>query len=171
MEDISTCSRCNTQLTEEDIFCPNCGYPEKASEEEKKKYDYRIKLRQDIVDDAKKKLKNVKILLYVIIGLNVVLGIYYLTDEFTVADGIGNLIAALIFAGCLVWVNKKPLAGILAAFIFWLLLQLSVVLIDPALLFSGLLLKVLFFGVFIKGITSARDYVKYTAQLEEMNAN
>lgn len=170
MEEQINCSRCNTPLSEEDIFCPNCGYPEKADIEEKNKYNYRIKLRKDILKDAEKKLKNVKILLYVIIGLNIILGVVFLLDQATFSDGLGSLISAGIFAGCLLWVNKKPLAGILAAFIFWLLLQLSVVLIDPALLFSGLLLKVIFLGVFIKGITSARDYNKYSDQLEEMNA-
>ena len=53
---------------------------------------------------------------------------------------------------------------------FWILLQLSVVLVDPALLFNGILLKIIFIGIFIKGISSAKDAKKYTGQLKEMNA-
>ncbi len=171
MEESIICSQCESELAEQDIFCPNCGYPEKGDETEINKYHFRVKLKRDIVTDAEKKMKNVKILLYIIIGLNACLGLFYLFDEFTFADGIGNLIAALIFTGCLIWVNKNPLMGILAAFVFWILLQLSVIFVDPALIFQGILMKGVFLAIFIKGVNSAYDYKKYNAQLQEMNAN
>ncbi len=164
------CSKCNSNLKEEDIFCPNCGYPENADQKEKDKYAYRIKLKSDVVQDAKKKLKNVKILLYVIAGINFLIGIYYLSNEMTFADGIGSLISGFIFLGCVFWVNKQPLTGILAAFIFWIILQLSVIFIDPSLLFRGIIIKIVIIGVFIKGINSAKDFKSYSEQLKEMNA-
>lgn len=171
MTDSIQCSRCTATLNEEDIFCSVCGYPENGSQEEKDKYKYRIKLKKDVVTDAEKKLKNVKVLLMVIAGINLAFGIFYLTDEATFADGISSLIGTLVFLGCVAWVNKKPLMGVLAAFIFYILLQLSVVLVDPALLFQGILLKIVFIGIFVKGINSARDYEKFSEQLSEMNAN
>ncbi|MBV6641124.1 MAG: hypothetical protein KI791_10410 [Cyclobacteriaceae bacterium] len=165
------CSKCNSILNDEDVYCPNCGYPERADESEKGKYEYRIKLKKDVLEDAEKKMKSVKILLYVIAGLNFAMGLYYLSEDLTFYDGIGSLIAAGIFIACVVWVNKQPLTGILAAFIFWILLQLSVVLVDPALIFSGIILKVVFIAIFIKGINSARDYQKFSQQLKEINVS
>jgi uncharacterized membrane protein YccC len=115
-------------------------------------------------------MKNVKILLYVIAGINVVVGLFLLMDSVTFVDGISSFVAAAVFIGCAIWVNNQPLTGVIAAFVFWLLLQLSAILIDPAMLFQGIILKVIFIGIFIKGISSANDAKKYTAQLKEMKA-
>ncbi len=170
MEEMTTCSKCQTQLGENDTFCNNCGYPERGTSEEQGKYNYSIELKKNVVDNARKKLKNVKTLLYVLAGLNFLVGIYFLSNEMTFNDGIGSFISSIIFLGCVVWVNKQPLTGILAAFIFWILLQLSVVLVDPVLLFNGIILKVIFIGIFVKGISSAKDAKNYINQLKDVKA-
>ena len=170
MEAAHQCSKCQTSLEEGAIFCNSCGYPEGGTEEDKAKYYHSIKLKKDIVEDGHKKMKSVRILLMVLAGFNVAFGLFYLTDPLTFADAIGSFIAAGLFLGCIIWVNKQPLTGVIAAFMFWILLQLSVVLVDPALLFNGILLKIIFIGIFIKGISSAKDAKKYTGQLKEMNA-
>ena len=48
----------------------------------------------DIVEDGKKKLKSVKILLFVIAGLNIAFGIYYLAIASSFNDAIVSFIAA-----------------------------------------------------------------------------
>ena len=170
MNEVLNCSKCQTVLSPEDTFCINCGYPERGSAEDIRKYNHSIKLKMDVIEDGKKKLKSVKILLYILAGINLIFGIFYLTDEITFSDGIMSLIATGVFLGCVIWVNTQPLIGVLAAFIFWILLQLSVILVDPVLLFSGIIWKIIFIGIFIKGITSARDAKKYKDQLKEMKA-
>lgn len=169
MEESVNCSKCNTSISNEDLFCSNCGYPERAGKREKDKYEYRIKLKKDVIEDAEKKLKNVKILLFVIAGFNLLMGLYQLIINEAIYDGIAGLIAAGIFIGCAIWVEKQPLTGILAAFIFWILIQSAVVFVDPALLLRGIILKIVIIGIFIKGISSARDYKVYSEQLKEMN--
>lgn len=170
MEENLACSKCQNSMSTDDIYCTNCGYPERGSQEEISKYNHSIKLKMDVITEGVKKLKSVKILLYVLAGINAAFGIYYLTNELTFADGIGSLIAAGVFLACVIWVNNQPLIGVLAAFIFWILLQLSVVLVDPLLLFQGIILKIIFIGIFLKGISSARDAKKYQDQLREMKA-
>lgn len=170
MEASVICSNCKIPLYENDLFCGNCGYPERGDSNEKYKFNYNINLKKEAIEKAGKKLRNVKILLYVIAGINFLVGIYYLMNEVTFVDGIGSLIAAAIFVGFVFWVNKQPLTGILAAFIFWIVLQLSVVLDDPALLFRGLLLKIIFIAIFVRGISSAREVKKYSEQLKETKA-
>ncbi|SMG20548.1 hypothetical protein SAMN05661096_01109 [Marivirga sericea] len=169
-QNFTQCSKCKASITAEDVFCSNCGYPENADQEEKDKYEYRIKLKMNVLKDAKKKLKNVKILLWVLAGLHLVVGLAFLSQEITFYDGIGPIIAAVIFIACVFWVNKQPLVGIMAAFIFWVLLQLSVVLVDPALLLSGIILKIVFIGIFVKGISSAKDYKEFSQKLRTLNA-
>jgi len=170
MEESIICSKCSTPLMENDTFCNNCGYPEKGSQNEKGMYEYRIKLKKDVLDDAKKKLRNVKILLGVLAGINILFGIYFLMNDSTFYDGLGSLITAAVFSGCALWVDKQPLTGILAGFGFWILLQLMAIFIDPANLFSGIILKIIFIAIFIKGIASAKDAKVYTDQLKEMKA-
>ena len=164
------CSQCGTIVDSNDRFCSKCGYPENGTIEDKNKYDHSIKLKKDILEDGKRKLKNVKIIIYIIAGFNAVFGIYYLTQPETFAEAISSFIATGLFIGCAIWVNKQPLVGVIAAFVLWILIQLSVVLVDPTLLFKGIIIKVIFVGIFIKGISSAKDAKKYTEQLNEMNA-
>lgn len=167
---MTTCSKCNSSLGEIDTFCSNCGYPEKGTPIEKAKFNHSLELKRNVVQDAEKKLKSVKMLLYALSGLNFLIGIYYFPNEATFGQGISSLIASIIFLGCVVWVNNQPLTGILAAFIFWILLQLSVILVDPLLLFSGIILKIVFIGIFVKGISSAIDVRNYAKQMEEVSS-
>ncbi len=170
MEESLLCSNCKRDISIENIFCTNCGYPENGSVEEKDKFEFRVKLKQNVVKGAEKKIKSVKILLYVIAAINFLIGLFLVVEDTTFVDGLVSLIASLIYICCVLWVNKQPLTGVLAAFGFWILTQLSVVLIDPTLLFNGIILKIIFISIFIKGITSAKDAQKYRDELLEMNA-
>jgi high-affinity Fe2+/Pb2+ permease len=127
-------------------------------------------LKKDVIEDAKKKLRNVKILLIVLAGLNILFGLYYLMEDYTFYDGLAGLITAFVFIGCALWVEKQPLTGILAGFGFWILLQLVAIFINPANIFSGIILKVIFIVIFVKGIASAKDAKVFTEQLKEMKA-
>lgn len=168
MESFITCSRCKTLLYDDAIFCDSCGYPEKGDANEKYKFQYNIKIKEEAIEEANKKLRHVKILLYVIAGINFLIGLFYMANEATFSDGIASLIAAAIFLGCVIWVKEQPLTGVLAAFVFWIVLQLSVIFVDPSFLMKGLLLKVIFIAIFIKGISSAREVKQFSKQLKEM---
>lgn len=169
-----TCSNCKSPIGESDAFCGNCGFPEKGTDDEKNKFHYRIKLKTDVVKDAEKKVRNVRTLLFVLAALNIVLGFFFifiLDSGLTFADGVGFLISALVFIGCAIWVNKQPLMGVLAAFGFYLFLQVLGAIIDPTTIFKGIILKIIIIGVFIKGVNSARDAKKYKEQLAEMGVD
>lgn len=165
------CSNCKASIDDSSTYCANCGFPERGSDEEKNKFLYRIKLKEDVVKDAEKKVRGVKTLLYILAGINAVAGFFFifvLDSEMTFADGIGFLVAAMVFIGCAIWVNRQPLMGVLAAFGFYLFIQVLSAVVDPSTIFQGILLKIIIIGVFIKGINSAKDAKKYRAQLAEM---
>ena len=174
MEETTQCSHCKAELQSEDIYCPECGYPERADDVEKNKFEHRIMLRKRVLKDSQKKIKNVQILLFILAGINILLGLYYLfilNDEMIFVDGIAVLITGLVFIGCAIWVNNQPLTGILAAFFFWVLLQVLAAIVTPSSIIAGVLLKVIIIGVFLKGISSAKDAKKYADQLAEMKVN
>jgi|GEM_PF-2075188 len=171
MLELFECSKCNFSLNSQDVFCNNCGYPERGNQEQKEIYEDEIKVKKFNATQADKELDNVRILLKIIIALTLLVGMFYLFSEDTFEDGIACLVATLIYIGCLIWVNKQPLSGVLAAFLFWLTLQLSVVFTNPVYLFKGIIWKILFISIFIKGINSARKYQKISNQLKNRNAN
>lgn len=161
----TSCSNCSKSIKKNETFCGNCGFPENGSEQEKKKFNYSKKLKQNVLDDSKKKLKNVKIVLYIMAGINFIAGIYYLTQPAAIAEVIASIFATCIFLGCAQWVNKKPLIAVLSAFGFWLLIQILTAILTPESLFQGLLLKFIIISIFIKGIKSAKDYKDFSAKL------
>lgn len=166
-----TCTNCGSKVEEGNTFCSNCGFPARGTDEEKNKFLHRIKLKKDVVKDAEKKIKSVKTMLYILAGLNVVIGLFFVFGSnayLNFADGIGFLIAGLVFIGCAIWVNKQPLMGVLAAFGFYLFIQVLGAIVDPTTIFKGIILKIIIIGVFIKGVNSARDAKKYKEQLSEM---
>jgi uncharacterized membrane protein YvbJ len=72
------CPNCSNTCSSSAQFCNKCGYPVNGEESEVRKFEYRIKLREDILLESRKKIKNVKILLFVMAGLNVVFGLFFL---------------------------------------------------------------------------------------------
>jgi len=169
MEEKKVCSNCKSDIDSSEKFCNNCGFPENGDEKEKTKFNFGIKLKKEALADANKKLKQVRILLYVLAGLNLVMGLFWILNEETFFDAIGSFFGAVVFFICAFWVKKQPLTGVLAAFIFWLVVQSLVIFIDPALLLKGIIWKVLIVGFFIKGIQSAKDVKEFTEKLNRNN--
>lgn len=165
MEQTINCTNCKTPVDAQSTFCENCGFPENGNQKEQDKFNYSLKLKRDVIKDAQRKIKQVRILLYVLAGINLIAGLYWLSVENSIIDGVGGLIGASIFLACVFWVKKQPLIGTLAAFIFWILLQLLVIFEDPALLFQGLLLKIIIIALFIKGVKSAVDYKEFSEKV------
>lgn len=163
------CSNCNASIAPEDVYCGNCGYPERGTAKEIDRYNYSITLKKNVLNDANKKIKHVRILLYIITAVSLIMGLFHISID-NYADGIALLIAAALYLACSIWVKKKPLIGIVTAFTLWLIFQLSVVLIDPVLLFKGIILKILVFSMFVKGIVSAKDAQSYSTQLKDLKA-
>lgn len=170
MDVLINCSNCKTPIGEQDSFCNECGYPENGSDKEKDLFYYRIKLKKDVIEEAKKKMQNVKGVLVFMAVVNLLFGIYYVISDEAFFEGVVQFIVAGIFVGCTLWVDKQPLTGILAGFVFWILIQLLMALGDPVTLFQGIIWKFIFIGVFVKGIMSATEVKKHTADLKALKA-
>ena len=156
MNDIN-CSNCRTVLTMEDTFCGKCGFPERGTEEEQRDYRLKISSRKRLLMGANKKVKDAKIALYVLAGLNVVVGIIYWASSDDFASLISSLVLAVIYLLLVAWSDKQPFAAILTGFIIYITIQLLAAVVEPTSLFSGIIIKVIIISVFIKGIKSARE--------------
>jgi hypothetical protein len=116
------------------------------------------------LEPYEKTLKNARIWLYVIAGLQFVMGIYeyFSVDDKTVASiafAIDALIA-LTFLGLALWSRKKPTIAFLIALILYLVFIISLMVIDPTSAFKGIIVKIF---VIIALIKANRDAKKYEA--------
>ncbi len=62
------CSNCSFTINTDAIFCPNCGFPEKGTEDEKSLYLYNREMAGRDLERTKKKIKRARTTLIVEIG-------------------------------------------------------------------------------------------------------
>lgn len=169
-----TCERCGHDLRESTgKFCPKCGFPANGTEQDQKNFYHALKLKQDVLDDAQKKLKRVTAMLYILAGINVLYGLYFfgagaaLYGDDAGIIGATTIIMGLIFIGCGLWVKKNPVAGTVTAFSIYALVQVASALVEPETIFQGIILKIIIVVIFVRGIRSAFDYREYQRKLDE----
>jgi hypothetical protein len=152
------CSLCGTELAEIEIFCSNCGYPEKGTDSDKKKFNANQQINEIDYNEAKRKINNAKYILFVIGGLNLILGfVLGFKMENSNAVIIESVIIAVIYVGLGFWCNSKPLPAIIAGLILYLTLIILNMIIDPITIIQGIIWKIVIIGAFIKGISAARE--------------
>ena len=119
----------------------------------------------------KKSLKNARIWLYVIAGMQFLMGIYEYatTGDKTVAAiafGIDSFIA-LIFLALALWSRKKPVPAFTTALTFYLLTVTGFMMLDSSNIFRGILVKIFVVIALIKANRDARKYEAIKASVGE----
>lgn len=170
---ISHCPHCSAELGDKETkFCQSCGYPARGSSQEQSNFKRKIQLQKEVLADAQKKVKRVSLMLYILGGINLVVGIFLLNMELGFDSemkilGWATLINAAVLIACGLWVKKKPVTGVLVAFSFYLVIQIAGAVIDPSTIFQGIILKIIILAIFIRGLKSAYDYKEYQKKLSE----
>ena len=121
------------------------------------------------LEPYEKSLKNARVWLYVIAGIQFAMGIYeYFTVEDNVVAAVAFGIDAFIALGFLtlaLWSKKKPVIAFAIALGFYILFLVSFIFLDPANIFKGLILKILVIVALIKANRDARKYEEVKASL------
>lgn len=110
-----------------------------------------------------KNLRNARIWLYVITGMQIVLGIYEsmsLTDVesivkwmvFGIDAGLG-----LLFLACALWSFKKPFAAFLTALILYIIITVGAFIVEPANINFGIVIKIIVVVALFRAIKDARE--------------
>ena len=118
-----------------------------------------------------KSMKNARIWLYVIAGMQLIMGIYeYATtdDPFVawLAFGIDSGIGAIFFFLAL-WSRKKPKLAFTAALILYLAFNIGFMVMDPENIFKGILIKAIVVVALVKANKNARKYEEIKSSLGE----
>jgi hypothetical protein len=158
------CRSCGNDVKESDTFCQICGFPLKAPREEQDQFIYDRDHKQLELRELKKKIKRAGTTLYVIAGLNLLLGLILYTvapdSELAIAVLLTNLVVGGVFLGLAVWSKQKPVPALISALSLYILLQLILIAADPENIIRGIIIKAVIIVFLIRGLQSALDAEK-----------
>jgi hypothetical protein len=152
------CYCCKTSYTESDKFCGNCGYPLQGTPEEQKKFSVNYTLNHFAKEDAKARVKEARIVLFVISAFTVLSAIMLYAKEEIAILLVINLIIAALYAGLGFWAKYRAFPAILTGGLIYVSIILLSAFLDPLTIFRGIILKILFIGAFIKASYGAYKY-------------
>lgn len=166
----TVCEHCNAINGPVNKYCSQCSFPMRGSEEEKASFYLTVSSRKRFLGDAMSKIKSAK---NVILGLAALFFIFGLVMGFVMDDFatmIVNIVLCVVYLVLAAWCNQNPFGAILTAFIIYLTLIVANMLIDPATLFHGIIIKVVIIAWLAKGIRSAHEAKGYLRELENLKA-
>lgn len=154
----SFCSNCSNELSEDDIFCKKCGFPERGTNEQKESFLANLN-KEKAENQTKKRLQSIRIAkytLFAVAGINLLGGIVVFAQNSDLVDLLLNLLLTLIYAGLAIWANKKTLIAVSAGFIMYLAVNIINGIISPDYILRGIFIKAILIFAFLKAIFTAR---------------
>lgn len=120
---------------------------------------------EDAIDtsDYERTMRRARIWLFVIAAFQLLVGIfeYATTPDSTVgliAMGIDIFIGAIFFILAL-WSRRKPVQAFTLALVFYILIIVGLMLLDPANIIRGIIFKILVIIALVKANRDAREFV------------
>lgn len=168
--DFTTCYFCKTKgLTEQDMFCSNCGFPQRGTQTEMKRFVWSVRNKKKLMEESKAAIKKARLFLFILAGFNLLFGVMYWVAQDDIVSLIAGLIGAGIYTGLAFWSRKEPFAAILTGLFVYLLTIVLNGLIDPATIIAGLLWKAIIIGGFVYGFRGAKDAKRIEAELASIS--
>jgi hypothetical protein len=169
ISDITVCFYCKTEgLTENDHYCPNCGFPQRGNLQEQKSFLCDVDNREIQMGQQKITLGFARYILFCIAIINLVvgiLGVSYTTEEVTY---IPELIMAVIYMFLGIWATKKPFPAILTGLIIYVVMIIFKGIILPQSVFSGIIMKAIIIAAFCYGLADSKRYEKNRSKKGEI---
>lgn len=157
--DITVCFYCNTEgLTENDHYCPNCGFPQRGNLQEQKGFLCDMNIREIQMDQQKLTMGFARYILFCIAVVNLVVGILGMSYTTNGITYIPELIMAVIFMFLGLWAVKKPFPAILTGLITYVVVIIFTGILLPQTLFSGIIMKIIFIAAFCYGLADAKRH-------------
>ena len=172
--DLSVCYHCKRQnLKEEEIFCPNCGFPQRGEEAAQRKFIAVFNVKKMQQHDYTKAINKARNILFILAGLNLVTGILLgllVNKDFIVL--ISSVIAAGIFLGLGLWAKAKPFPAIITGLIVYITFIVIGAMVNPISIISGLFWKIAIISGFVYGYRGAKeaDFIKEQMETKENGA-
>ncbi|MBL3658715.1 hypothetical protein [Fulvivirga sediminis] len=137
------CKYCQTETTEETAECNVCRYPIKGTEKEQASFVAKQIIQKREVEESYEKLKKARNILFIIGGFYIVFPFTPLSGTITQFAIIVSVILGVIFTIFAFLTYKSPLVAIGIPLFLTLAFYVVLLLINPILLFTGLLWKII----------------------------
>ena len=157
------CSFCDAPMSENQVFCISCGFPEKGTEQERSKFHANRILEMRKSSDARSGISSARNTLFIIAALTMLWGIYYffqLGKDSAVL--ITYTILSIIYLMLGYWSQQKPLVALILGLLVYITIIVLAAILDPTTIFSGFLVKIFVIVYLAKGINSALHLKKQT---------
>lgn len=158
--DPSKCYVCRTTgLSEKEKFCPNCGFPQQGTNNERKRFIWVLNNKKQVLEDHRKKIKKATNVLFVLGGIYVVFGGIFVAAsprEAWLALILYFTIVAAIYVALALWSRKNPFPAILGGFFVYVTLMVIDAINDPASLGQGVIWKFFIISALGYGYSSVK---------------
>ncbi len=171
IRDLKICFYCDTSpLPESAFFCPSCGFPQRGTEAEQRRFILNKKQLDKNVKETEASISIARIVLFGLGLLSAGVGVWLLNNEDRLG-GITQLVVAIIYVALGLWAAKKPFPALLTGLIVYLTFLLLSVIINPATLFSGIIIKIAVASSLIYGMRAVKraEYMRKRMKIEKMD--
>jgi hypothetical protein len=173
IKDPSVCYYCSSKgLKDDDLYCPNCGFPQKGSQAEMKKFLSEMNYKQRLINDHKRAVNKARYMLFAFAIFQLLASIFfiylYIRFNFSLLLPLVGIITSGIYFGLGIWSKKEPFAAILTGFFIFVLIIAINFIIDPKSLFKGIVLKIIFISGFVYGYKGAKEAESLEKELKEI---
>jgi len=166
--DLSVCYHCKKpNLQETAVYCDNCGFPQRGTELEQRKFIAKFNADKRFQDQLQHSINKARNILYILAGLNALFGIVLgVLMKFDIPTLIVCIVSALIYLGLGIWSRSKPFPAIVTGLIFYITLIIISAIVDPATIIQGIIWKVLIISGFYYGYKGAKEAEEIKEQIE-----
>lgn len=137
----TTCKNCGATVSENDIQCDICRYPLAGTTEQKAKFIARQVMDKSHVQESLNKLRKARNILYGVAAVYLFATVFYYASDFGVFVVAFSGILCVAFVGFALLTFKKPKIALLIPLILASTYYLVLFMIDPLLLWRGILWK------------------------------
>ena len=152
------CYCCKSEGNISDSFYGTCGYPLKGTPEEQKEFSTDYSANRYEKEITEKRVREARNVLFIIAAYTVIQGFIQYYKQASGMLLMINLIMVGTYAGLAFWARHKAFAAIFTG----LLIYLSVIILNAVFVnmstLSGIILKIIFIGAFIKASYGAYKY-------------
>jgi len=150
------CPNCYSEFDEQPENC-SCGYPFKGSDMDKYQFMSNKIKKVKTVHEGIKSADYARLVLFIIGGINLIVSIIFMMSAEHSPIHVVTLIYSLLLIGLGFLSFKEPFFSLLLGFIILLVIYLVIGLIDPKMLMSGLILRIVFISGFIVGLIKVKQ--------------
>lgn len=149
------CPNCYTEFQTQPDNC-SCGYPFNGSEMEKYKFMSQKAKKVNTVVEGNKAADYARLIFFLVGGINLLISICFIISKNSSPIYTVSLVYSILLIGLGFVSFKEPFLSLLLGFIVLLIIIIITGLIDPAMLLSGLPIRILFITGFIYGLIKVK---------------